>query len=307
MQRSDHVFLDRAEHSFAASGGRRLRAAAGAVPPTGFVLLSIISVQLGAAIAKNLFSTLGPSGTVFLRVGIGALVLLVAWRPRLTGHPRRAYGVAVLFGLALAVMNYAFYSALDRIPLGVAVTLEFVGPLGVAVAGSRRPLDFLWGLLAASGILLLAPWSGAPLDPLGVALALLAGVLWATYIILGGRIGRLFPDGTGLALAMTVGAVVLAPVGLLGAGAALLNLPALLAGVGVALLSAVIPYSLEIKALRRMPAHVFGVLMSVEPAVAAIVGFTILGEHLAPRSLTAIVLVTIAAIGSARFARHGTG
>ena len=281
-----------------------LHDAAGAISPTGLVLLSLGSVQFGAAIAKGLFDELGPAGTVFLRFGFAALALLVLWRPSLKGHARRSYLVAVVFGLALAAMNFTFYFALDRIPLGIAVTLEFVGPLGVAVAGSRRLLDLLWAALAAAGILLLAPlnvFGEVDLDPAGVALALLAGCFWAAYILLSARTGSVFPGGTGLVIALCVGTVVLAPVGISSGGLALLDPRLLLAGFGVAMLSSAIPFSLELEALRKLPARVFGVLMSLEPAVAALVGFVVLGERLGTRSLAAIVLVTVAAAGASRF------
>lgn len=203
----------------------------------------------------------------------------------------------VLFGLALACMNFAFYAALQRIPLGIAVAIEFVGPLVVAVAGSRRPLDLVWVALAAGGIALLAPWAGGGLDPLGVALALVAGACWGCYILLSARTGRLFPGGTGLALAMAVAAVALLAPGIAVARGALLNPLNLLEGAGVAIFSSAIPYSLEIEALRRMPARVFGILMSLEPAVAALVGFLLLREHLSPRDLSAIALVMAASLG----------
>jgi len=282
----------------------RLQDAAGAVPPTGLVLLSIGSVQLGAAIAKGLFEELGPTGTVFLRVGFAALVLLILWRPSLKGYTRRDYLVAGLFGLALAAMNMTLYLALDRIPLGVAVTLEFAGPLGVAIAGSRRLLDLVWAVLAAAGILLLAPLNileDTNLDPVGVALALLAGCFWASYILLSARTGSAFPGGTGLVIALCVGTVALIPVGISGGGMALLDPGLLLTGFGVAMLSSAIPYSLEMEALRWLPARVFGVLMSLEPAVAALVGFVVLGERLGLRLLAAVVLVTVAAAGASRF------
>ena len=277
---------------------------AGAAPPTSLVLLSIFSVQLGAAVAKGLFDQLGPGGTVFLRVGFAGLVLLLLWRPSVRGHARSDYLVAILFGLTLAAMNFAFYQALDRIPLGVAVTLEFVGPLGVAVTGSRRVLDLLWVVLAAAGIVLLAPLDvlgGTDLDPVGVALALLAGFFWASYILLSARTGSIFPGGTGLVIALCIGAVALVPVGIVGGGAALLDPGLLLAGFAVAMLSSVVPYSLELEALRKLPARVFGVLMSLEPAVAALVGFVILGERLGPRALAAVLFVTVAAVGASRF------
>ncbi len=285
----------------------RLRGAARSVPPHGLVLLAVGSVQLGAAIAKGLFDELGPSGTVLLRVGFAALLLLI-WRPTVTGYTCRDYLVAILFGLALAGMNYSLYLSIDRIPLGVAVTLEFVGPLGVAVAGSRRLLALLWAALAAAGILLLAPLGvlgGADLDPVGVGLALLAGGFWAAYILLSARTGSVFPGGTGLVIAMCVATVVLLPVGVSGGGEALLNPWLLLAGFGVAMLSSAVPYSLELEALRKLPARVFGVLMSLEPAVAALVGFFVLGELLGPRAIAAVFLVTVAAAGASRFGGRG--
>lgn len=283
-----------------------LTRAAGSVPPTGLVLLGIGTVQLGAAIAKSLFHDLGPTGTVFLRVGFAALVLLLLWRPRLRGYTPANYFVTILFGLVLGGMNLSFYSALERIPLGITVTLEFVGPLGVAVAGSQRLLDLLWVGLAAAGIILLAPWGGAKLDPLGVGLALLAGSLWAAYILLSARVGRAFPGGAGLALAMFVAAIVLLPLGVLSGGTALLNPRLLAAGFGVALLSSAIPYSLELEALRRLPANVFGVLLSLEPAIAALAGFIILGEKLELRAITAILLVTLATVGASIFRTRST-
>jgi inner membrane transporter RhtA len=274
-------------------------------------MLSIFSVQFGAAIAKNLFDSLGPSGTVFLRIGFAALVLLVLVRPKLVGvHGGRAFLVAGLFGLALALMNLSFYQAIDRIPLGVAVTLEFVGPLGVAVAGSRRVIDVLWVVLAAAGILLLAPlgaFGGMDLDPLGVAFALLAGCLWASYIFLSARTGSAFPGGTGLVIALCIGTVVLAPVGIAGAGSALLDPKLLLAGFGVAMLSSAIPFSLELEALRKIPARIFGVLMSLEPAMAALAGFVLLGERLGIRAVMAVLFVTIAAAGASLFGRQFEG
>jgi inner membrane transporter RhtA len=268
-----------------------------------FVLGAISSVQVGAAIAKTLFDEIGASGTVFIRVLFAALALALIWRPGVAGHGRREILLAVLFGLTLAAMNLAFYSALDRIPLGITVTLEFVGPLGVAVAGSRSALDLLWVALAAGGILLLSDFGAADLDAVGVALALFAGCLWAAYILLSARVGRVFPGGSGLTLAMIVAAAALLPVGIADAGADLLVPWILAAGAAVAILSSAIPYSLELEALRRMPQHVFGVLMSLEPAVAALAGFVLLGEDLVPRELVAILFVVAASAGAATGAK----
>ena len=224
---------------------------------------------------------------------------LLIWRPSLRGHARRDLWLIAWFGLCLAGMNWAFYASLDRIPLGVAVTFEFVGPLGVAVWGSRRPLDLVWVALAAVGILLLADFGSSDLDPLGVALALLAGAFWAAYILLSARVGQVFPGGTGLALAMLVGATLLVPVGAVEGGADMLTLGVLGTALAVSVLSSAIPYSLEMEALRRMPEGVFGVLMSIEPAVAALAGFLILGESLSSRELVAILFVVAASAGAA--------
>jgi inner membrane transporter RhtA len=273
------------------------------VPPVVLVLGAISSVQVGAALAKTLFDEIGASGTVFIRVLFAALVLVLVWRPRVSDRSRGDLWLAVLFGLTLAAMNLAFYSALDRIPLGITVTLEFVGPLGVAVAGSRGALDLLWVGLAAAGILLLSDFGSADLDGLGVALALLAGGFWAAYILLSARVGRVFPGGSGLALAMVVAAGLLLPVGVADAGADLLVPWILAAGAAVALLSSAIPYSLELEALRHMPPGVFGVLMSLEPALAAVAGYFVLGEGLVAREAVAILLVVAASAGAASGAK----
>jgi inner membrane transporter RhtA len=273
------------------------------VPPTLLVLAAVTSVQFGAALAKSLFDEIGAGGTVFVRVLSAAIVLALIWRPRLAGHTARDLWLALAFGLVLAGMNLAFYAALDRIPLAIAVTFEFIGPLGVAVFGSRRALDLVWVGLAAAGILLLSDFGGAGLDGLGVALALLAGALWASYILLSARLGRLFPGGGGLALAMLVATVPLAPVGIADAGSELLVPWVLAVGAAVGILSSAIPYALELEALRRLPVGVFGVLMSLEPAVAALAGFVVLGESLATREVAAILLVVAASAGAARGAK----
>jgi inner membrane transporter RhtA len=276
----------------------KFRGALSAIPPTGLVILSVCSTQVGAALAKDLFTALGSVGTVALRVGFAALVLFIFWRPRIRGYTRTAYVNCFLFGLALAAMNFCFYSALAHIPLGVAVTLEFVGPLGVAVLGSRRLLDVLWVAMAGTGIVCLAPWTGATFDLFGMMLALTAGGCWAAYIILSARVGRSIPGVSGLALAMGVAALLLIPLGVANSGVKLFEPRFLMIGVGIALLSSVIPYSMEIEALRRLPTRVFGLLMSMEPAIAALVGLIFLGETIGLRSLFAMVLITIATVGT---------
>ncbi len=270
------------------------------VPPTVLVLVAVSSVQVGAALAKTLFDEIGSGGTVFLRILAAAVVLAAIWRPRLRGHSARDLRLALVFGLVLGAMNLAFYASIDRIPLGVAVTFEFVGPLGVAVFGSRRALDLVWVALAASGILLLSDFGTGGLDGVGVALALLAGAFWAAYILLSVRVGEAFPGGSGLALAMLVAIVPLAPVGIAQAGSDLLVPSVLLAGAAVGIMSSAIPYTLELEALRRMPAGVFGVLMSLEPGVAALAGYLVLGESLVAREIAAIGLVVAASAGAAR-------
>lgn len=274
------------------------------LPPTSLVFLSISVAQLGSAVAKSLFTVLSPMGMVFLRVGFAALLLLILWRKELVGNLRSNYGVLILFGLSLALMNLSFYMSIERIPLGIAVTLEFIGPLGVAIVNSRRLLDMLWVLLAAIGIILLAPVAGLNLDLVGVALALFAGSFWAAYILFSAKVGQLFPGGRGLALAMAVAAIVLLPMGVLAGGSTLLKPNVLLMGFGVAMLSSAIPYSLELEALRFLPVRVFGVLMSLQPVAAALMGFLLLGETLNLRAIMAILLVSVAAAGTSRFATH---
>ncbi|GAC1366092.1 MAG: DMT family transporter [Ktedonobacteraceae bacterium] len=267
------------------------------MPAQLLALLAIISVQMGAALGKGLFASIGPLGTTFLRLGFAALLLLVIWRPRIRGLTRAQYIDVLLFGIVLAVMNGAFYSAIRSIPLGIAVTLEFIGPLGLALVQSRRLKDIVWALLAALGIILLAPIGHGTINPLGAGLAGLAGICWAGYILLSGRVGRSFTGGGGLALAVAVAAIVIAPLGINSGGAALLQLPILLIGVGVAILSSVISFSLELEALRRLPSRVFGVLMSIEPAVATLIGLFVLHEAIGLREILAIALISLASIG----------
>jgi inner membrane transporter RhtA len=240
---------------------------------------------------------------VFLRVLFAALILCALWRPSLRGRSARDWRLILAYGFVLVAMNFTYYESLDRIPLGIAVTFEFVGPLGVAVAGSRHALDLVWVTLAAAGILLLSDFGTADLDPVGVALALTAGGFWAAYILLAARVGRSMPGSQPLALAMAAGTIMLSPVGVGQGGAELLSISVLAIGVAVAVLSSVIPYTLELEALRRMPSNVFGVLMSLEPAAASLAGFLVLGEDLAARELVAIGLVVAASAGAARGSR----
>jgi inner membrane transporter RhtA len=274
------------------------------VPAFGLVGVAIASVQFGSALAAKLFAQVGPSGAVLLRLVSATIVLLALWRPRLRGWSARELVLAASFGLVLAGMNLSFYAALDRIPLGVAVTIEFVGPLTVAIASSRRPLDLLWVVLAVAGILALTHAGTAGLSGAGILLALLAGCFWGAYILLNARVGRAFEGGAGLAVAMCVAAVLALPLGVADGGSQLLTLHALLIGSAVGMLSSAIPYSLEVEALRRIDPGVFAVLMSLEPAVAATAGFLVLGQGLGWRALLGIALVVLASVGASRGARE---
>jgi inner membrane transporter RhtA len=261
------------------------------------VIGGIVSVQVGAAIATTLFDEVGPGGAVFLRILFAALVLVAIWRPALRLPETGAKDVVAL-GLILGLMNLSFYESLDRIPLGIAVTIEFVGPLTVAVIGSRRRFDLLWVALAAAGLLLLAPVPGSDLDALGCAFALFAGACWGLYIPVTARVGRAVPGGSGLAIAMAIAVVVALPFGLADGAADLLDGELLAIAFGVAILSSAIPYSFELEALRRLPQSTFGVLMSLEPAVAAAAGFIVLGQDLSMQEAVAIGLVLTASAGA---------
>ncbi|HEX2313073.1 MAG TPA: EamA family transporter [Thermomonospora sp.] len=286
---------------WSARGARLL--SLGAIPPPALVLLGVVSVQVGAGLAKQLFSVLPPTAVVMLRLVTSTLVLAFmgrrALRGLLRGHTRRDFLVAAAFGLTLALMNASIYLSFQRIPLGVAVTIEFLGPLAIAIAASRRFVDLVWAALAFAGVLLLARGDG-DVDLVGVGLALLAGVGWAGYILLSAATGRRFAGSTGLLLASAVAAVVMLPMGVASGGTALLSPELLLLGLGVGVLSSVIPYTLELEALRRMPARVFGILMSLEPAVAALVGLVVLHEVLSGREWVAIGCVMVACIGATR-------
>ncbi len=261
---------------------------------------AITSIQFGSSLAVTLFEQLTPAGTVSLRLASAAIILLLLWRPRLRGRTRGELRLAVVFGLVLAAMNLSFYEAVDRIPLGIAVAIEFVGPLAVAVAGSRRRLDLLWVTIAAVGILALTRGGVHGVGWAGIAFALTAGCLWGSYILLNARVGRAFEGSTGVTLALCVAAVATLPVGIAAAGTRLLQPSSIALGSAVGVLSSAIPYSFEVEALRRIAAHVFGVLMSLEPAVAALAGFLVLGQALGERALLGIALVVIASVGASR-------
>ncbi|MEO0870124.1 MAG: EamA family transporter [Cyanobacteria bacterium J06642_11] len=270
------------------------------IPAPTLVILAGLTVQFGSAVAKSVFALAGPLGTVFLRVALSAVLLLLIWRPRWqTTRPH--WPLVLTYGLVLATMNTCFYLAIDRIPLGIAVAIEFIGPLGLAVVKSRRWLDLVWVSLAAMGVLLLAPLQGGSgLDPLGLVFAALSAMAWAGYILLASATAQVVPGIEGLVWAMVFGGLALMPVGIGAAGMALLDGRLILIAIVVAALSSA-TYALELVALRRLPVNVFGVLLSVEPMLAAASGFLVLGETLQVRALIAIVLISIAAAGSARY------
>ena len=266
--------------------------------PILLLFLSMASIHSGAAIAKSLFGPVTPFGVVSLRLGLGALVLLTIVRPRWRHHSWRDYRLLALLGLSMGVMNTLLYNAIAYIPVGVAVTLEFTGPLGVALFHSRRRSDVIWVAFAAVGVVLLAPIHGHALHPLGVILALMSGACWAAYIVFAAKVGKVFPGGEGVAMAVTVGAIVVLPLGIAADGLQLLSPQILLLGLLVSILSTALPYCLEMAALRQLPIKVFGVLMSLEPAVASSIGLLVLGERLSFRLVAAIALVCLASAGS---------
>lgn len=266
--------------------------------PVPAVLLAIISVQCGAAIAKTLFPALGAAGTASIRIGLSSLILLLAYRPNLKQITPQQWKIVIPYGLSLGAMNLVFYFAIERIPIGLAVTLEFIGPLLVAIVGSRRIIDYLWILLAAAGIVLIAPWSNDRIDSLGVLFALLAGGLWAAYIILGGKISKIMNDGQAVSTGMLFAALLILPFGFYENG--LVNLTPKFFGMGLALalLSSAIPFTLEMKALGQLPPRTFSILMSLEPAAASICAFIFLQENLTLYEVLAVVCVIVASAGS---------
>jgi threonine/homoserine efflux transporter RhtA len=295
-------------------------------PASVLVLAGIVSVQLGAGLAARLFADLGPAGVAGLRLWWSALIVAAAGgrpavravRAVIASRAWRDLAVVLAFGVVLGVMNFSIYQSFARIPLGVAVTIEFLGPLVVAVASSRRPLDATWVVLAAAGVLLLTeggtgkairasdagPVLGLRTETTGVAFALVAATCWAGYILLSRATGRRFGGSSGLVIAMVVAAVLVTAPAVAAAGPDLTRPAVIAVGLAIGLLSSVIPYRLELEALRRVPARVFGIWMSLEPAVAALIGLALLGESLLARQWLAIALVIVACAGAAR---HSAG
>lgn len=270
------------------------------IPATGLVFFAIVAIQLGAVISKHLFPLLGADGTVAVRIILSALILTVTARSRITVLGRIFYTqwrLLILFGVCIAVMNLFFYLSIDLIPLGAAVALEFTGPLGVAALTSKRLSHFIWVAIAAVGIVLLSPLTGADLDPLGIVYALVAGLGWAVFIVLARKVGDRTSGNDGLAAGMTVAAIVMIPLAVPIVPDLVASPLILFAGFAVAILSTALPFTLEFAALKRLSARAYGVLVSMEPAVAAIVGVLLLGERMGLQSIAAIICIVVAAVG----------
>lgn len=268
--------------------------------PIFILLLAMLSIQFGASQAKELFPTLGVGGTSTLRLLFAGIILTLVFRPwKIKFTPEVLKGLA-FYGVSLGFMNYSFYFALERIPLGIAVALEFTGPLAVAILSSHKKIDYLWALLAGVGIVLLLPLetNTQGLDPLGILFALLAGVCWALYIIFGKKAGSTLSGGTAASMGMLIAALTVLPFGLASDGPKLLNPSAWPLALFVAVFGSALPYTLEMVALKKMPTKTFGVLMSMEPAVASLMGLLFLSEHLTTTQWLAILCVIISSLGS---------
>ncbi|RAJ71415.1 inner membrane transporter RhtA [Streptomyces sp. Amel2xB2] len=263
-------------------------------------MCSALSLQFGSAVAATLFPRAGALGVVALRLVFSALLMLAVCRPRVRGHSRTDWAAVTGLGVALGTMNSLFYQAVERVPLGAAVTLELLGPLVLSVVGSRRALSLVWAGLALAGVYLLGSGGFDTLNLAGGAYALGAGAMWVAYILFNSRTGARFPKADGLALALALAALLSAPLGVASAGRALLDPVTLGLGAAVAVLSSGVPYTLELFALRRLPAATFALLMSLMPVAAATAGFLVLGQRLGARELAAIALVVVASMGAVR-------
>jgi len=285
---------------------RTATATTGALGPIGasaLVVVGLVAQDVGAAIGIMLFPEVGPGGMAALRLVFSAAILLVIARPALRGRTRRDWATVLAFGATLGAMNLSFYEAISRIPLGIAVTIEVLGPLMLSVVMGRRLLSLLWAVLAVVGVVILGGLNLQRLDPVGLAFAIAAGALWAAYILASAATGRRFARLDGLAIAMAVAAILILPFGIATAGAALIDPRWIGLGLAVAVLSSTIPYALELVALRRLPESAFGVLMSLSPAIAAIAGLVLLGQPVTPLDAVAILLVVIASAGAVLTAR----
>ncbi len=279
----------------------------GSTPPTLLLLLSILAAHMGAAFAYFLFPLIGPLGTVSLRLAFSAVILILITRPSLISFRHRRGWMIVLYGLLMAGMNSSFYAAIDRIPLGIAITVAFIGPLGISTLMSRRLADFLWVALAVAGIILLTPDIGESLDPVGLLLAAIDGVCWSGLVLISSRIAKFAPGNTGLALGMSVAAIVMLPFGLGKIPVFIADPVILLYGFGVAMLSTTITFTLEYEALKRLSVRVYGLIISLEPATATIIGAIVLNQGVDLKGIAAIACVTLAATGATLAKNRGDG
>ncbi|MGO4876275.1 DMT family transporter [Pedobacter psychrotolerans] len=274
------------------------------IPPIPAVITSIISVQCGAAIAKGLFPEIGAAATASLRIGLSAVILFITFRPNLFKLNAKQWQYVFLYGSTLGLMNMIFYLAIERIPVGLGVTLEFVGPLILAISTSKKAIDFIWVSLSIIGIALIAPWHSNELNIGGILLALLAGAFWAAYIVLGGKISKIMKGGEAVSAGMLIATIVILPFGIFSGGFSVLTPRLLGLGAALALLSSAIPFTLEMSALKKLPAKTFSILMSLEPAVASLAAFVFLQEYLSFTECVAVACVVIASAGSSFTARR---
>jgi inner membrane transporter RhtA len=268
------------------------------IPAVPAVLLSIISFQCGAALAKGIFPVLGAVATSSLRIVLSAVILVIFNRPNIRNLTRAQWKAVALYGLTLGAMNIIFYMAIARIPLGLGVALEFIGPLVLALTGSKRIVDFLWVVLAAAGIILIEPWGNKAVDVIGVLLALLAGVFWAAYILIGGHISQIMDGRKAVTIGMIFASALVLPIAIADGLLSHLRPAMFISGVGLAVLSSAIPFTLEMSALRKIPAKTFSILMSLEPAVAALSGLVFLHEYLSMYEWLAVALIIVASGGA---------
>ncbi|MCX2582447.1 EamA family transporter [Pedobacter sp. MR22-3] len=274
------------------------------IPPIPAVITSIISVQCGAAIAKGLFPEIGAAATASLRIGLSAVILFITFRPNLFKLNAKQWQYVFLYGSTLGLMNMIFYLAIERIPVGLGVTLEFVGPLILAISTSKKAIDFIWVSLSIIGIALIAPWHSNGLNIGGILLALLAGAFWAAYIVLGGKISKIMKGGEAVSAGMLIATIVILPFGIFSGGFSVLTPRLLGLGAALALLSSAVPFTLEMSALKKLPAKTFSILMSLEPAVASLAAFVFLQEYLSFTECVAVACVVIASAGSSFTARR---
>lgn len=266
-------------------------------------LLAIICVQGGASIAKQLFPAIGAIGTVTLRIVLSAVLLMIINRPKFSEFTRQKWLYCAMYGIGLAAMNLIFYMAIQRIPLGLAVTVEFAGPLFLAIALSRKLLDVVWALLACVGILLIVPWKSNHIDLLGLGLAFLAGLFWAGYIVMGGKVAKIMDGKDAVTTGMLFASLVIIPFTLWDGAVFNITPTIFIKGLGVAILSSALPFSLEMMALKKLPAKTFSILMSLEPAFAALSGFIFLSENLTFLQWVSIACVITASIGTTVFGK----